>query len=512
MPRLSETLGATASTARAALDTLKDVLFVALLGAALVAVVQHVFHRVLDALTPTVPLASVRASATAAAAGPDTAEPPALDEHEHDDVLLTAPDADAAEGERDPPFAASGHARVLARLQARAAAFARQRPALVKNVAVLASALLLALFFWSVGLGGGGGGSVAGDEDETGIGGALTTAAVTKLHDVRYYLPRTRTTARGDPVPYIACQHHPAVGALHASELGERHAGDAAVARARELCVLEAARLLRVDDSANRQTRHALHLERPMLWELPARERQPRWYDDALVDRVFVTEAGERYYRVYAIARDTESAPHGLRPVVVAERELLAALERYAREMAIEARVENLRPDDPCLCPEYFGILGSGLQFVHDTEADTWEIVLDATVTRNLTTPHAPVKLARYSDKLGFPYRVNRSLGAHPADYYGRVNVKYVSLDALATAWQPRAQNTNLAVRPDDAAGLALVLHVETALANKAIAAEAQVESAFSGKKNDCLQHCLAVAQRIEAAYARDHAEEVATI
>lgn len=394
----------------------------------------------------------------------------------------------------------------LARAQAE---YARLEPRtqLAVNVSalVVGGLLLVGLVLWAR---SGTGTAAPGSDD---LRGPLTMKAGRWYDPVHYYTTPLFRDREGKLVPYVACQHVADAEAVHAALLGPKPSraaehefgADEKRARALKRCVLERGAVLKVDDHANG---HDLHLGRRMLWEYDMSVLD-NWLADASVTHMFITQRGERFYRVLTLmdmGRGVEFLA-GL----VGERELLAAAGNWYHNMVLEARQRRFIEDRPCLCDVHLGIYASGISFAYDAAHHDWTLRLDVGVVRALAKPNGSQPVTYHPD-LPFPSTVDRrlrlGLGLEPqvaGQHHGIVQIEYVDPRAIAAEVEKR-QLFGALDSPNDELGLAGVVNIAELVTSPA-------RHQISDADNDCVHYCLALDRALRKRFAGPGAGAVAT-
>ncbi len=327
-------------------------------------------------------------------------------------------------------------------------------------------------------------------------------------NSVHYFLSaKFGVNMKREMVPLVSCQHYPAIDAVHAKILGARitplattavsdpqakaaadpmteYAVDNVRERARGMCVLEQSAVVSVDDH---EQGHSEHLARLLFWELQPNPQSTAWFSDAPIEAAIVTEHGERYYRVMMVQKNVVG------PMVVSEKDLLNAAHEWYFQMMTQATQERLIEDDPCICAEHFGILGSGLFFTYAEATQSWRVELHTGVTRNMTQPHRGSHLS-YSDKLPFPYPVDKKYAVGDVPHYGRVMVTY--LDPVALFETPKGRSEVQAElnadRTNALLNLASLVNLTRVMNNPA--SSAVITRELVDFENGCYHHCHAMA------------------
>ena len=316
-------------------------------------------------------------------------------------------------------------------------------------------------------------------------------------------------------VPYMACQHLEDGEAVHLAVLGPKvatvvsdtateHAIDEHRARGLLRCVLEDKARLFVDHHASR---HQQHIDRPRPWETASVSRS-EWLEDAPVRHMFLTGTGERLYRVVGI-RAGHQTPQ---PLVVAEKELLAAAHNWYHEMILEAQTEGLREDRPCLCDAHLGIYGSGLFFTYDSAQREWSLRLDVGISRTFTKlgETQPIK---YWHKFDFPFKVDKQLRLDTGlesdpNYHGHVEITFIDPANVAAEVGKRQMLQGLDA-PNDDLGLLGIVDLTTLGLQPAKARIVETDC-------DCTHYCLAlnaaIARRVAPVFAGSSADTIITL
>lgn len=371
---------------------------------------------------------------------------------------------------------------------------------------VVGGLLLVGLVLWAR---SGTGTAAPGSDD---LRGPLPMKLGRWYDPVHYYTTPLFRDREGKLVPYVACQHVADVEAVHTALLGPKPSraaehefgADEKRARALKRCVLERGAVLKVDDHANG---HDLHIGRRMLWEYDM-SVLGNWLVDAPVTHMFITQRGERFYRVLTLmdmGRGNQFCA-GL----VSERELLAAAGNWYHNMILEARPRRFIEDGPCLCDVHLGIYASGISFAYDAAHNDWTLRLDVSVVRPLAKPNGSQPITYHPD-LPFPSAVDRrlrlGLGLEPqvpGEHHGIVQIEYVDPRAIAAEVEKR-QLFSALDSPNDELGLAGVVNIAELVTSPA-------RHQISDADNDCVHYCLALDRALRKRFAGPGGSAVATV
>lgn len=331
---------------------------------------------------------------------------------------------------------------------------------------------------------------------------------------MHYYYPTGFINASDVRIPVIACHHFPALETLHEQVLGPRYVQHALLAKpqkaaglfekspdslvdhkreqARHMCILEKEAVAQVDFHMQN---HDAHLFRPAFWKLRPPPVTKSWYPDAPISHVFVTTHGTRYYRVMQVANIPPYKQFSLVPLLVAEQDLVRMAAHWYEHMRVTAG-KQLVPDDPCLCAEHLGLLGSELFLLYEETRDEWSVMLHASVVKNLTQPDSLNPL-EYNSHLEFPYRVDMLYAVRDLVHYGRVVIETLDPRSLFESPAGRAEVVHELNEHhmDETSSILAAVNLNPLMANPHSVALKERE--LTGKQNWCFHHCRAMADKV---------------
>ena len=270
-----------------------------------------------------------------------------------------------------------------------------------------------------------------------------------------YYRKGYRTPDHKKRIPWISCHHMPWLEILQEGLLGPRKKTTVMVPAAdpknkdkkvreeryedelrewtRNKCLRENDRLVSLDQDAQK---HQLHLLRPVLTKLPLEEshyqqKDAQWLmQEVLVNQVYLSHDGSRYYRVQTIQQDVahKKKPWVLGPTLIQEHDLLQAARHWYGEVRVYAKTKEGRaftPNEPCLCLTHLGPLGTTLYLVYDPVADDWSLLVNPQVTRDDLSKVVETTLA-YNQHIPFPSQIDKAYGVSEEQQHPlRLRVRY---------------------------------------------------------------------------------------
>lgn len=202
--------------------------------------------------------------------------------------------------------------------------------------------------------------------------------------------------------------------------------------RAAQHCGLNAARVETLTDRVN-QTTFEPHIVRPVFWSTPARAAAVGLTDEALrVTSVIVTRNQTYYVRVAMVRQAPGAASYRLQNVLVDVHDLVRAVEQWYARLTelLGPSADVLR----CLCVAHFGIVGSGLHVYHDTATGRWSLMLDASISFNVSFSEGEITEVYWRDRpLAFPAVVDSHYGVSRLRHHGKILVRHIGLDQFAS-------------------------------------------------------------------------------
>jgi len=235
------------------------------------------------------------------------------------------------------------------------------------------------------------------------------------------------------------------------------------------------------------------YLNKPVLWQLKrngndqVNSNGESWLRNALSSAVFVDNNQSRFYRVAVVHQKHGDVRYRLHPMIVSEQNLLDAIEQWYHDMLVTAEQTRLLQDPACLCPEHFGIVGSGLYFRYYPSQQKWRILLHPKISRDLTQPNH-VSHVRYSPNIAFPYKVDIMYNPGKLTHYNHAEVQYLDPTVIPAVTFPK----HLEEEP-----LVHMLIRLTDPSQQQLLQKLQIMENWIGDDLACFHHCAAMDDKI---------------